>query len=663
MDKQQTPRPQIVKDGSDDSDVREPVPATDAREGISEASDASVASGQADATVAPGTSGAGQGAAGPDTADHDEAGRDTAGQRRADQPDASQVSQVSRASQVAKVPEMPKTRAQIEEERARKRRARRHGRHFLSPKAKDAQAGSFGPDSSVSDGGGASDDQSRSPSDSGPRTVKRLFRQSHRQRRERRSAVVCRRIVAPILILGAIVCAVFALLNQGPWKPSPLATASATVSTRYAATDPGVLPLVDSRTRISASASRPFCLAVATAQDSGGWLADKSYTRVTGLSDWSHLQTRPAPASGTQTQGTTGAKSVAFRDSDLWRTVRCGRNVEMTWSGSHSSNQVLVLETRGGAKVGTESGTKQRASAPNAVTLSLTWHRSDTDNTPRILWVCSILLLLLGVLFATVFSLSPRLRRKPKRLVEAERDLASSEGIESRTVAGEDAPRWANDHIVSRRRRVGRRRHAASGHGFRGLRSRLTRHSRPRSASAGADAGAGTLPERGTSSPAVRDVSGKNLVAQMQNSSSSTDTLTDLSASEILGGGAASGSSSSAGSSAGHDAVPSTAESASEMAAKPIEAGSYRHPQDADVREYLRRLSEEELGTGGLERDQGLDADTHFFAPIKDDPKDDPRMDGGQSGRSGAASGGAEGKKDTVDEKGSKGKDGTDDDE
>lgn len=487
----------------------------------------------------------------------------------------------------------PITEAEREEKRARQRRLRRHGRHFLARRS--------------------SHDRSHN---SYPASHSRSGHHKHSGKQSSRAAKICRRIVAPILAVAALVCGVLAGLSSGPWKPNPIARATAQISTRYGATDPGVLPLVNSQVRISASASSPFCLAQASAQDADGWLEGTRYTRISGLKDWTHLQTRStvlpsssdaknidaqdAPASPKDADPSHPAQrntSVEFRNSDLWRTVQCGRSVTLTWKGERNSHDVIVIDTQ---------STSRHA---NPVTLSLSWKRTDTANTPRILGLCALLLLLAAILFATVFSLTPRRRRKAQRLIDAERDPASTEGTDVTKVAGEDAPRWANDHILSRRKREGRRRHAGRGHrsGSAG-RAKKAHNSARRLAS---------LFNRSRSDqqevaqqpahPAVTDIGGTNMVArlqqqqQQQSESRSSETSVSQQADKQTDA----------------DHTDSTAQNTQTQT--PIAHPTHHAPTDADVREYLRRLSQEELGTSGLERDQGLDADTHFFAPIDPD--------------------------------------------
>jgi hypothetical protein len=488
--------------------------------------------------------------------------------------------------------EEPQTAAEREEKRARRRRLRRHGQHSWIGHTQNAH------NHGARVGRVSSSSRSR-------RALKHGGMQSSR------AAKICRRVVAPILTVAAIVCGVFGWLSAGPWKPNPVATATATIATQYGATDPGVLPLVNTRVAIAATASHPFCLAVASAQDADGWLASTRYTRVTGLTDWTHLQTRStllqasadesesdsvseptSPKDANPEQPLERNTSVAFKDSDLWRTVRCARSVSMTWTGDRNSHDVIIIDTQ----------TSEHHSNP--VTLSLSWKRTDTSNTPRIFGVCALLLLLAAILFATVFSLAPYRRRKAKRLIDAERDPASSEGTDVKKVAGEDAPRWVNDHILSRRKREGRRRHAgrsasagsASRHekkqnGLARL-SAIFRHSKQKT----------SVPSSTSLHPAVSDVGNANMVArlQQQNRSHTASTATPSAQSTDTGITQSSSLSGPAGSTGPINPQPAS-----------------HHPTDADVREYLRRLSQEELGTSGLERDQGLDADTHFFAPIQ----------------------------------------------
>lgn len=502
---------------------------------------------------------------------------------------SSQPSQADPADQPSQ-PEQPMTEAEREEKRAQQRRLRRHGRHFLARRSSD-------------------DRRHDSPSASRPHSG----HHKHSGKQSSRAAKICRHIVAPILAVAALVCGVLAGLSSGPWKPNPIATATARIATRYGATDPGVLPLVNSQVRISASASSSFCLAQASAQDADGWLEGTRYTRISGLKDWSHLQTRSTvlpSSSDTKNNDAQDAPSspqdadpshpvqrdtsVEFKNSDLWKSVKCARSVSLTWTGDRNSHDVIVIDTQ---------STSRRA---NPVTLSLSWKRTDTNNTPRILGLCALLLLLAAVLFATVFSLTPRRRRKARRLIEAERDPASTEGTDVTKVAGEDAPRWANDHILSRRKREGRRRHAGRGHRS-GSAGREKKEHNPARRLASLFSRSRSDQQEATQQPAhpaVTDIGGTNMVARLQQQQNESQS---------------SQASASAQTDKQSDDTHTTPAQQDTQIQTSVAHPTHHAPTDADVREYLRRLSQEELGTSGLERDQGLDADTHFFAPIDPD--------------------------------------------
>ena len=139
-----------------------------------------------------------------------------------------------------------------------------------------------------------------------------------------RHAKIMRGIVTPIFGLLAIACVVFGVLNSTVWKPDNEITAAAPVNgSEYVVTDPNVLQLVDSRVNISAKSrdkKSNVCIAIGSARDVAGWIAGSKYMRVSGLSDWTTLSTMKVSAQGT---ADNSQNQVAFKDSDMWRTIKC----------------------------------------------------------------------------------------------------------------------------------------------------------------------------------------------------------------------------------------------------------------------------------------------------------------------------------------------------
>lgn len=415
-----------------------------------------------------------------------------------------------------------------------------------------------------------------------------------------------RLVVSPILLAAALICAIFAVLVMTVWKPSPLVSASATVPTRYAVTDPGVMGLVNRSVgaELASESGKPVCLAVATSQDAAGWVSGRSYTRITGLESWTRLAARP----DTATSVTHSGGSVAFKNSDLWHSVSCGRSVRLQPTASASSPLVLIADTNPHASAALTAG--------HAARLTLTWQRTHVSDAAQPLWLSAGLLALAAVLCFSIFSLSQRRRRKDRRLVEkeakehADQDPALVAEREQRNIAGDDAPRWANDHLRSRRQRESRHRHA--GHrGFLATIRDLSRKADSASASSasGPDADSGTTP---ASSPSIHEIGQANMVARLQE----TQTMAPISA-PIRGEG--------------------IGEEIDNGEGRPP---SYTPPSSEEIREYLRRLQQEKLGAQDDPADSKNDSPvagspSHDQSPV--DPRDslrdseDPHDDGTKS--------------------------------
>lgn len=413
-------------------------------------------------------------------------------------------------------------------------------------------------------------------------------RRSHAGRVRSRTRIL-RTVVSPILLIAALVCAVFAVLQMTVWRPSPTVEASTTVSTRYAVTDPGVLSLVDRTAGASVTADRPVCLALATSQDASGWVSGRRYTRVTGLSSWTALSTRTLTA----TSVTDAGGSVRFRDSDLWRTVSCGRSVRLQTTASASSPLVLILDTNPSARASSNTGRPAR--------LALTWTRTHTTDAALPLWLCAALLALASLLCFFIFSLSARRRRKAhgRQAVVSRGDPELREDEDRSDLTGSDAPRWADDHLRSRRRRESRHRHAGAHRGFFASVRRLAASS----GSAAADAARKAVEEdsgHGHTSPVIQEPGRANMVARLQE----TQTMAPISAPIRT------------------DGVGTQIDNGE---GRPP---SYTPPSSEEIQDYLRRLAQERLGADALGQ-----SDDPARSDESREPGDPARTDG--SGKSG----------------------------
>lgn len=465
-------------------------------------------------------------------------------------------------------------------------------------------------------------------------------RQSHHTNQEAKKASArARKIVAPVIAGVAVVLAILGLITQLRWNNDPWARPEASLTTRYSVTDTGVLPLINNAVQIKATSSNNICVALTSSTDAEGWIAGQKYTRITGTNSWTQLATQQATAPKARNTKVDEQQVPLFKDFDSWQRVSCGKSVTLNWKGDKTSADVLIIDANPNSSL-----TGSQSSSP--VTLQMSWIRTDLNSTARLLWLLAALVALLAGIVATIFALAPRLRRKPKRLVDAERMPAKMEGTEEIKVAGDDAPRWANDHVVKERKCA--RRHVSShrAHSDTGLSGFFKSITRKPSSAVGSSQASGAA-----TGPNVVDVRGANFVQRMQEQTGVIQSVSMGSASAaVLGASAGAGASGSAAHS-GVGASFTAADAATTQVMKPINAsaiagadstdmgtgmgegfaagsdasapitgGTYQRPSDADIQDYLRRLSEEKLGTQGLE-ESGLDSELHVFLH-KDDAAD-----------------------------------------
>lgn len=263
-----------------------------------------------------------------------------------------------------------------------------------------------------------------------------------------RHAKIMRGIVTPIFGLLAIACVVFGVLNSTVWKPDNEITAAAPVNgSEYVVTDPNVLQLVDSRVNISAKSrdkKSNVCIAIGSARDVAGWIAGSKYMRVSGLSDWTTLSTMKVSAQGT---ADNSQNQVAFKDSDMWRIIKCNDGaVDMQVKGSNSNNaeDVVALIDFGNRK---------------GDTVTLNWDRRNLPNFAMPLYLAGGLLAILAVLSASVFAMPPHKRRNKRAFAMVE-GVGVNEGDENEVSAWVKNAETAASNRARSRSRHGRRRHA-----------------------------------------------------------------------------------------------------------------------------------------------------------------------------------------------------------
>lgn len=298
-----------------------------------------------------------------------------------------------------------------------------------------------------------------------------------------RHAKIMRGIVTPIFGLLAITCIVLGALNATVWKPDSRIAATTSVNgTQYVVTDPNVLQLVDDHVVASVKsqdAKTEVCIALGSARDVAGWIAGSKYTRITGLSDWTTLSARRSAAQG---DPDASANQTAFKDSDMWRSVKCGTgsvNMRIQESSSNDADNSVALIDFGDSKAGT---------------ISLDWNRRSVPDFAMPFYLVGGLLAILAVLSASVFAMPPHKRRH-------RRAFASVEG--AGTMEGDDTEvaEWVRNAEAS----------ASFGGGAAPKRRR--RH-------ASHAAGAAKEPEE-AAQPKIIDPANRNLVADQQNAAAS----------------------------------------------------------------------------------------------------------------------------------------------
>lgn len=319
---------------------------------------------------------------------------------------------------------------------------------------------------------------------SGAMTVEELeHEEPQAQTGPTRHAKIMRGVVTPVFGLIAVACIVLGVLNATIWRPSTDITANAEVSgTRYIVTDPGVLGLVDDRVSLSvdgADDAVSVCVAVGSAKDVTGWVSGNPYVRVTGMSDWTALSTSRAAAQG---ESLAGEGDVAFADSDMWTSVQCGDGAVSVDVTDEDSSQVALVD------LGADDADAD---------VSMHWIRQSVPDFAMPFYFAGGICVVLAVLSATVFAMSPQRRRKRAAVAGAADDAAESAVAETAVEGAEGAGTVGAAAVAARPRR--RRRHARHGGG---------------QATPAAESASETPDERaGTSSPLIIDPAARNLVA------------------------------------------------------------------------------------------------------------------------------------------------------
>ena len=249
-----------------------------------------------------------------------------------------------------------------------------------------------------------------------------------------RHAKIMRGVVTPIFGLIAVACVVLGVLNATIWKPSREIVATATVSgTRYVVTDPGVLGLVDDRVSMtvkSKNAEATVCVAEGSMKDITGWISGNPYVRVTGLSEWTALSVTDAEAQGSDL---SGEGDVAFADSDMWTAVSCDTGAVTLKTTDEDASRVALVD------LGEDDV---------SATVTMDWVRQSVPDFAMPFYFAGGICVVLAVLCASVFAMSPHKRRK-----------AVSEAAEAEAEEPTDGMGPGNAVAEPESRRARRRRH------------------------------------------------------------------------------------------------------------------------------------------------------------------------------------------------------------
>lgn len=428
-----------------------------------------------------------------------------------------------------------------------------------------------------------------------------------------------RGVVTPIFGLLAVTAIVLGVMNATMWKPSAEITASASVTgTQYIVTDAGVLNLLDQNTTLTAeskSSSDQVCVALGPAKDVTGWIGQDSYQRVTGMSSWSELSVERAgsgnsggsssssddssDSSGTSgsaagstagtAAGSTAKDEVAFKDSEMWTSIKCGK-------GSATLN---ITKATGATVAIVDLGDEA-----SAATVKLHWVRSQVPDFAMPFYLSGGLLAVIAVLCASVFAMPPHKRRN-KRIIEGtaheivEAGLSFAERAERAAAGGAPSyPTAAANGGRKRRRHAGHRR--------------------------GAKPAGESVAEERPQSPVIIDPASRNLVADQQHASAAS---TESPAAVLAGsaehagnvssdatgvsGASAASAASAASSESGQSAAPNGTdgprESRSSVASADADVESTSVITPDELQAYFARLAREsqESNTNGDAQNDG----------------------------------------------------------
>lgn len=340
-----------------------------------------------------------------------------------------------------------------------------------------------------------------------------------------RHATIMRGVVAPIFGLLAVLFITLGALNATIWKPSREVNANTEFSgTRYVVTDPGVLNLLANSTRVTVKNETPkgktlsqsdsgadaqpkaqMCVALGGAKDAVGWLAGQKYTRVTGLNGWKALSGKDA--TGPKLATANDSDAVAFKDSDMWTSVRCGDSSVSLSLNDVKSNQVMIVDMGEGASA-KASGAK---SAQPKVDVQMHWVRDHVPDNALPFFVAGGFCVVMTILSASVFAMMANesfkrkleQRRKMREEAKAEEVSISEAMTGSLNVLRKNLPYGGRNYRPSHKRQP-----------FDGVEGKIDGTI---GTSDDASMASGVADEdKGKSTPSIIDPTRRNLVADMQ---------------------------------------------------------------------------------------------------------------------------------------------------
>ena len=132
---------------------------------------------------------------------------------------------------------------------------------------------------------------------------------------------------------------------------------------------------------------------MASTKDAAGWVAsEKSYQRISGLTSWTELGVQKGEPTKNQSGSSDDANEVAFKDSDMWTSVKCG-NGSVTFDSKDPAASTVAIMDLGSHKA--------------SATISMHWVRSEVPDFAMPFYLSGVLLAVIAVLCASVFAMPP----------------------------------------------------------------------------------------------------------------------------------------------------------------------------------------------------------------------------------------------------------------